>query len=342
MTLLETLGKVKSAVPGKHLVPVAASVLIRAAGEQITLVGTNLEVALIASCKATVSRRGAVAVRPKELETFLKAAKADTVTLSTKGNTLRIEAGASSTTLEGYAAEDFPSVPGVKGKPVPVTGLASALKQVSYAMAKDGCRPVLNGVCLTADKGKLAVVAADGFRLAETTVKSRGPLDRTVVPEKAVGIIERLMPDKISLYRDEKNISFVGDGLVLTAMITQGEYPNYKQVIPKGGSPMTVDSTALMDAFKTVAVTLPDNNAIRLETKGGKLIVSTKDSGKRETVVKVPAKGKVKIAFDARYLKDLLARVSGPMVLRTTTAQSPGVVKQNGTIHVVMPMFVEW
>ena len=342
MALLETLGKVKSAVPGKHLVPVVASVLVRADGGQITLVGTNLEVALTASCKATVGLQGAVAVRPKDLEAFLKAAKADTVTLSTKGNTLRIEAGASAATLEGYAAEDYPAVPGVKGHEVLVAGLASALAQVSYAMAQETFRPVLAGVCLSADKGKMTVVAADGFRLAETTVKSRGPLDRTVVPTKVVGLVEKLMPDKISLYRDEKNISFIGDGLVLTAMIIQGEYPNYKQVIPKNGSPMTVDSTTLMDALRMVAITLPDNNAIQLQTKGSNLLVSTKNSGKGETEVKVPARGKVKIAFDARYLKDLLARTSGPMTLRTKNAQSPGVVKQNGTLHVLMPMNVEW
>jgi DNA polymerase III subunit beta len=159
-------------------------------------------------------------------------------------------------------------------------------------MAKDDCRPVLAGICLSADKGKMTLVAAsDGFRLAETTAKSRGPLDQTVVPSKAVGIIEKLMPGKVSIYRDEKNISFIGDGLVLTAMITQGQYPNYKQVIPKNGSPLTVDSSALKDALSLVAITLPNNNAVRLRTKGSNLIVSTKNDEKGETEAKVPAKG---------------------------------------------------
>ena len=347
--LLETLGKVKSAVPAKHPLPICTSVLIRAGGGQVMLTGTDLEVGLTASCKATVTRQGAVSVSPRSLEAFLKVVKAETVTLSLVGkNHLKIEAGAT-TTLEGYEAEDFPPVPGVRGKAVEVTGLASALKQISYAMAKDDVRPVLNGVCLTPDGGAVLLAAADGFRLAETKVKAKGQLEQTVMPSKAVKLIEKLMPGKVSIHKAKPKqpagnptISFVGEGLVLTANATAGSYPNYKQVIPKNGSPVTVDSKALRDALDVVSITLPDNNAVRFQTRGGNLVVSAKNADKGETEVKVPAKGKVKIAFEANYLKDLLTRTSGPITLRTRDAQSPGVVKQNGTIHVLMPMSVQW
>ncbi|MFO7774130.1 MAG: DNA polymerase III subunit beta [Dehalococcoidia bacterium] len=343
MALLETLGKVKSAVPGKHLLPVCTSVLIRAGGGEVTLVGTDLDVMLTASCKATVTRQGAVAVPPRALEAFLKGTKADTVALSLVNKKfLKIEAEAT-TTLEGFEAENFPPALGVEGKAAEVTGLASALKGISYAMAKeDVSRPVLTGVCFTPDKGRIALAASDGFRLAETSVKVKGQLAQTIVPGKAVQLIEKLMPGKVSIHRDEKYISFIGDGLVLTTMFTYGTYPNYKQVIPKNGSPLTVDSAALKDALSLAAITLPDNNAVRLRTKGSNLVVSTKNDEKGETEAKVPAKGRVKIAFDARYFKDVLARASGPITLRTKNAQSPGVVKQNGTVHVLMPMHVEW
>ena len=345
MAILETLGKVKSVVPGKHLMPVCTSVLIRAGGGQVTLTGTDLQVALTGSCKATVSRQGAVAVLPKSLEAFLKVAKAETVILSLVGeNRLKVEAGAV-TTLEGFKAEDFPSLPGVRGKAVEVTGLASALKQISYAMAKDDVgRPVLNGILLAPAKGAVMMAAADGFRLAQTSAKAKGQLQRTIVSEKAVRLIEKLMPGKVSIYRkgDEKNLSFVGDGLVLIAEVVEGNYPNYEKIIPKNGSPLTADSTALKDALSMVAITLPDNNAVRFRTRSGHLVVSTKNDEKGETEVKVPAKGKTQIAFNIKYLKDLLARTNGPFTLRTTNAQSPGVVKHKGTIHVLMPMHVEW
>jgi len=342
VALLETLGKVKSAVAVRNTLPILGAILIRAGGGQVTLTGTDLEVALTASCKANVTRQGAVAILPKMLEAFLKAVKAETVSLSlVDKNHLKIEAGAS-TTLEGYAAEDFPSMPGVKGKAVEVTGLASVLKQVSYAMARGESRPVLNGVCFTPDNGRIAVAAADGFRLAETTVKAKGQLEQVVVPSKAVCLIQKLMPGKVSIHRNGTTISFIGEGLVLTAKVVEGQYPNYRQLIPKNGSPIRLDSTALKDALDVVSITLPDNNVVRLQTRARNLIVSTKNEEKGETEAKVPARGKIRAAFDISYLKDLLAKTSGPITLRTTIAQSPGVVKHKGTIHVIMQMFVQW
>jgi len=347
-TLLETLGKVKSAVATKHTLKVLGAILIRAGGGQLTLTGTNLEVALTASCKASVSRQGAIAVLPQTLEAFLKAVKSDKVTLSiVNGKSLRVEAGAV-TTIEGFEAQEFPEIAGVRGKPIVVTGLANGLKQITYAMAEDDSRPVLHGVCFHPNGGNLMLAAADGLRLAETKVKAKGSLEETVVPAKAVQLVQKLMPGRVSIHRvketregKQDTISFVGDGLVLTAMVIQGKYPNYEQVIPKSGSPVVVESKALKEALDTVAITLPDNNAVRLNAARGKLIVSTKNTEKGETEAKVPAKGKAAIAFNIRFLKDVLANTSDKITLRITNAQSPGVVKQNGTIHVIMPMFVE-
>jgi DNA polymerase-3 subunit beta len=347
--LLETLGKVKSAVAPKSTLPVLHNVLIRAGGGQVTLTGTDLEVALTASCKASVSRQGAIAVLPKTLETFLKAVKADIVTLSLVDKThLKVEAGAV-TTLEGFEAQDFPPVPGVRGTPVVVIGLANALKQISYALAKEEDRPVLTGVCITPEDGGAYLVACDGLRLAETKVKVKGYVQQTIVPGKAVQLIERLMPEKVSIHRTKgggkagkrPSISFVGDGMVLTAMAIQGKYPDYKNVIPKNGSPLTVDSKVLMEALKVVSITLPDNSAVRFRAGRGKLIVLAKNE-QGETEVKVPAKGKVQIALRVDQLKDLLAKTSGMITLRTSSPKSPGVVRQNGTVHVLMPLFVEW
>lgn len=347
--LLETLGKVKSAVAVKHTLPVLGAVLIRAGGGQLTLTGTNLEVALTASCKANVGRQGAIAVLPKTLEAFLKAVKAETVTLSLVGKThLKVEAGAT-TTLEGFDPQEFPDVQGVRGKAVEVTGLASGLKQISYAVAREDSRPVLNGVSFAPENGSVVLAAADGFRLAVTKVKAKGQFEQTVVPARAVQLVERLMPGKVSIHRakDGKSIkyphiSFVGEGLVLTAMVIQGTFPNYQQIIPKGGSLLTVDKGALKNALDVVSVTLPGTDIVRFQTRGGNLVVSTKDEDKGETEIKVPAKGKAKIAFNIHYLRDVICKASEQFILRTKDAQTPGVVKQNGTIHVIMPMFVQW
>jgi len=341
--LLETLGKVKSAVAVKHTLPVLGAVLIRATSDNnVWLSGTNLEVTLQGNCKANVSRPGAVAVLPKTLEAFLKAAKAETVTLSRVGKSrLKVEAGAI-TTLEGFEAKDYPSIPGVKGKAVEVTGLASGLKQISYAMSKDDARPVFNGVCLTPINGSMSLAATDGFRLAETKVKAKGQLEQAIMPARAVQILEKLMPGKVSIHKKANNISFVGDGMVMTAMVIQGTYPDYKNVIPSGGSKLIVDKKALNDALGLVAITLPDNGVVRFRTRAGNLVISTNDESKGKTEARVPAKGRAKIAFNYPYVKDILGKAGDTLTMRIKNAQTPGVVRQNGTIHVLMPMSVQW
>jgi DNA polymerase-3 subunit beta len=342
LLLLETLGKVKPAVWSKSYLPVASTVLIRAGGGQISLTATNLEVSLSGSCKASVAKQGAVAIPACLLEAFIKTAKAEKVILSSASpNSLRIEAGAV-TTLKGFEAKDFPPVPGVKGKPTVVTGLASALKEVSYAMAKEDSRPVLAGVCFSPKGDRIDLAAADGFRLAVTSIKAKGQLEQMIVPLKAVLLLEKVMPGKVSIQKAGDKVAFVGDGLVLTTTAVAGTYPNYEHIIPKDGKPVILESQALREALDVVTVTLGANDIVRLQKKGTKLIVSTSDEEKGETEAKVPAKGACQIAFQHRYLKELLARIDGRMSLRFTSPSVPGVVKQGRTIHVLMPMFVQW
>ena len=345
--LLQTLSKVKSAVATKSTLPVLGNILVRAGGGELTLTATDLEVALTASCKANVTRQGAIAVLPKTLEAFLKAVKENTVTLSLVDKThLKVEAGAI-TTLEGFEAQDYPKVPGVKGKAVVVTGLADALKQISYAMARDEARPALTGVHFASENGTMVLAASDGFRLAETKVKSKEQIEPTIVPAKAIQLVERLMPGKVSIHRVKESktrpsISFVGEGLIITALVIVSKFPDYKHIIPKNGSPLTIEKKALQSALDVVKITLPDNNAVRLQTRSGKLIVSTNSEGKGNTEVKVPAKGKAMIAFDINYLKDLIAKTNDKIILRTSGTQNPVAIRQNGTVHVLMPMSVQW
>jgi len=342
--LLEALSKVKTAVPTKPSLPVLASVLIKADGGQITLTGNDLEVCLTGGCKANISKKGSVCAPVKGMEAFLKAVNAEKVTLSLSGkNRLKIEADTALTTLEGFEAQDYPSVPKVKAKITEVIGMGKALKEISYAMAKEDSRPVLNAVCLAQENGKMEMAAADGFRLAVTSAKAKGKLDKQIiVPSKAVRLIERLMPGKVAIHNAQatpEGFAFASEGLVMAVMPIQGSYPNYQQLIPKNETSLKVDCKELSNALRVVAVTLPDNNAVRLQTRTGKLIVSTK-ADEQETEVKVPTKGKIKIAFDIKFLKDTLARMGEVVTIRTKDAQSPAVFRQNGTVHVLMPMHV--
>ena len=385
--LLELLGKLNPAVPKKSHLPICTSVLLKAGQGKLIAMANSLDWCLSASRKAKVVKGGAICVKPEPILAFLKAVSTPTVTLiglvktqkwterqshynketsqfdyedvpkSRKVATFRIEAGTAATSLEGYVAQDFPPVPQVKGKPVTIRDLAHALAEVDYATSRDNSRPVLQGICFRPANKGTELAAADGFRLAITTIKPRGTLREMIVDNEALKLLKRLMPGTITVRQKEEKqkaadgqkattavtiASFEAGGLVLAVKPILGSFPAYSQLVPKTNKLLLVDRKALAEAVRIVLAIKPANDRIRLQTKGKNLLVSGQDGGS-QSEVKVPARGKVQIAFNGQYLRELLQQVDDEkLALRTTEPSAPAVVKQNGTLHVIMPMFVQW
>jgi len=347
--LLETLGKVKSAAPRNPSLPILASILVTAKGGLLTLAANDLEVCVLASCKANISKAGSIAVSPVMLEDFLKRVSGTTVTLSAKTATLTVEAGAASTTMKGFAPEDFPKLPKLQGKPVVIYGLDKAVGEVLYAVAREEHRPVLCGVSLTPKNGRVELAAADGFRLAITSARVKGTLkEQLIVPAKALSLLKRFLPGNVTALvwgkddRDKAIAFHQNNGVTVVAKTIAGNYPNYAQLIPKKGSLLKVATDQLKQALETVMAIKPENDAVKLQGRGKSLVVSARDGADRVAAVKVPATGKVKAGFNGKYLKDLLGVVGKDFMLRMEKPETPGVVKNNGTVHVLMPMNVQW
>ena len=183
---LVLLDKLLLVVPARTVVPICTCVVLKAQKDRIVGVANNLEVAVSATCPATILATGEVCVEARTLANFVRGIKAKAMTLSTskKAPGLQVEADNVSTSFDTQKVEDFPPVPEIpKGPILKVEGLAQALAKVEFAAATDNTRPVLNAVCLTPKKGgKVELVAADGFRLNITTAKASGKFQGHVIP----------------------------------------------------------------------------------------------------------------------------------------------------------------
>lgn len=362
-TLLGLLSKVKAGV-GKEPFD---KLLLEGGQGKLTLTACNGEAFVVGNCKATLNSSGAICVPPKELESFLKVVKVDTIPLRITSRVrteqvqcgssgypdytpeykpakiyrgvLWVSAGLAATSLVGSNPKDFPKLPqSPKSDPIRMLDLNKALEKVDHAVATDEARPVLASVCINpGKKSGVEIVASDGWRLTVATVKTRGQLRKQIlVPRGASILLMKLLPGKVSLRVKGNHAFFEGDGLALTVVCTRGTYPPYQQLIPSGGTSLRIQTSELMTAIKTVGATKPEGGIIHLRTKGKTLVVSGRTNG-NETEYKVPCGGKVNIAFDIRFLRDIVARMSGQMTMRTTTASGPAVIRQNGTIHLLMP-----
>ncbi len=366
--LLGVLSKVKAGVGTGPF----DKLLLEVSQGKLTLTACNGEAFVVGNCKATLNGSGAICVPPKELESFLKAVKVDTVSLSGKSQVrteqvqhgssghpdytpeykpakiyqgeLKVQAGQAATSLAGANPKEFPKLPqSPKSDPIRVIDLCKGLQKVDHAIATDdACRPVLASVCINpGKKSGVELVASDGWRLTVATVKTRGQLkEQILVPRSASMLLMKLLPGKVSLRVKGNHAFFEGDGLNVTVVRTKGKYPDYQQLIPANGTSLRVQTVELMTAIKTVEAMKPEGEIIRLRTKGKMLVVSGRTNG-NETEYKVPCGGKVNIAFNIRYLKEIVARMSGQMTMRTTTATGPAVIKQDGTTHLLMPLAVK-
>lgn len=389
--LLELMGQLKSALPkkGRYVsLNVIRTVLLRTEKGRLVATANNLEFCLTGSCKAKVTSGGSICVDAEPLIAFLKAVTSETVALSSSNKlekwtekeaywdenhnvqyrdvkksrkllSVRLEAGSAATMIEGadqvFEAKDFPPVPRVKGKSLTIT-LAPALEQVDYAVATENNRPVLCGISFRQVANKVELAAADGFRLAVTSVKAKGTLTKEmIVDAQALSVVKHLMPKAVIITQTVKKdvdkdnkaftyvetVSFEAADMVLVARATQGMYSDYHQLIPATKTGVTVERAAILEALKVIAAIKAENGIVRLETKGKNLLVWAKgDAGRTE--VKVPARGKAQIAFNLPYLRDVIQKLDSKVTLRTKSPSEPGVVKQNGTTHVLMPMFVQW
>ena len=344
--LLKALGMLKTVIPNRSIMPIITKVAIRATKGKLELQGTDLDVNVVSSCKATVDKQGAVCVPIRTMESFVKNVKSETVTIAMPDKKhLKLTAGAS-ITLDGMDIADFPPIQAVKGKFCTIVNLDQALKEVSYAVSKDDARPALNGISFTPNKGKLELASADGFRLAVTNIKAKmakkAEAKSFILPLTASNIIERYMPGKIEVFRTEDTISFVNNGTVMTARLIIGTFPGYNEVIPTNGSSFTFDSDDMKSALAIVSGTV-SNGIVRLRTKTTNLVVSTVDEDVGETSTDIKSTGRCKIAFNTKYLKDVLNRVEGTVKAKANIkGGSPVLIKYKDTIHVIMPMFVQW
>src|SRR4030042_3447487 len=149
---------------------------------------------------------------------------------------------------------------------------------------------------------------------------------------------------------DEKNIPpemgkamFLFDNIAFITNAIYGTYPNYKQLIPKGGTKLTTSVEAMRQALKVVMSGEKDifGYKLILKTKGPMLHLSYKHE-ETETAAKIPCKGKAYISISGQYLLDLINAVEGEKITLVTHSDSGPVKCISGkTTHLVMPLAME-
>ena len=369
--LTRGLATVGRAVPVRSTLPQASHVLLETDAGRLKLVATDLTIAVTCWIGATVEEEGAITVPARLLTDFVSSLPNDKIDLgvSGRGKQLHLECARNEATIAGMDAADFPPVPSVADgltlTLAPET-LRRAITQVQFAAATDDTRPVLTGIHTLAEGDTLTLAAADGFRLAVHHL----PLDQEVaekveviIPARALREVERLIgeqsdPVEVSINAARSQIMFRMPTVELVATLIQGTFPNYSQLIPASFNTRAyVDMKQFLQETRIAAIFARDGAGIvRIQMdpvgegeQAGKLTISARaeEIGDHRGEMDVKLEGEAsKIAFNSRYLQDVLSVLDAQQVmLETTSPSSPGVIRPVGDeryVHVVMPMFVQW
>jgi DNA polymerase-3 subunit beta len=362
------LSVVGRAVATRTTLPITQHVLLTTDGGRLKLSATNLEIAVSTWVGAEILEEGSLTVPARLLTDFVNSLPRQPIEITTEGQTkgIALKGAKVQASINGADADEFPPIPSVEDGVATRIGakeLREAIHQVVFAAAVEDSRPVLTGVNVELDGAKLTLAAADGFRLAVHTTQMSEPVGEklsVIVPARTLNEVERLLegdePVEVLVTPQRSQILFRLKNAEIVSQLIQGNFPNYAQLIPHEHSTrVVVDLAELQRATRTASIFAKDGSGIiRIQVSpaeggSGKLEVSSRaeelgdNTGEMEAAVEG---GEGRIAFNSRYLSDVLAVMGRDQVsLDMTTSSSPGVLRAVGDdkyVHVVMPMFVQW
>jgi len=352
-------------VAGKNVsLPILSNILIKVEEQKVSIISTNLELAVIATLRSKIEKTGSFTVPARTLTDFVNLLQDEKVELEVEENELSIVCGKSSTKIKGMPAEEYPVIPEVEtgsGFSFDAVSLRKGLNQVLPAVAKNDIRPELSGMYFgfNKEKGKLTLAATDSYRLAEKKiVLNQGDEEKEIiVPGRTVQEISRILSLVIEV-EEEKNVRLlVSDnqininygGVQLISRLVDGSYPDYKQIIP--GSFKTTsefNTTQLVKEIKAASLfTTIGVNAISLDlnvAEGTTGVSSTStQTGEYMSEINSDVSGEENsILLNHRYLLDGLNNLSTETAtLEVINADSPCALKPKGDdsyVYIVMPI----
>jgi DNA polymerase-3 subunit beta len=364
--LTHALQVVSRAVSPRTTLPILNNVLLETSPEGLKLTATNLEIGIVNHVDAEIAAEGSVTLPAKILTEFVAQLHDDKLDmeLDTATQTLTVKCGPyHDVKIKGIGANEFPPLParedGLK-LVIDQADLLPAIEQTVVAASSDDGRPVLTGVLTQLEGEKLTLAATDGHRLAVKVIKatSEGEVgedgaNSVIIPARALTEVSRVLKGdgtvEMWLGRSRNHVFFTVPGVEVMSRLIEGTYPNYSQVIPEqSNTTITVSTKDLHERTRGVSIFARDSaNVVRIKTEAGEIAISanTSEVGSSEASVSAEIEGAdIQIAFNSRYLLDVLALVgSDKVTMGFNGPLSPGVVKPAGKddyTYVIMPVRV--
>ncbi len=364
--LLRELQLFQGIVERKNTIPILANVLIEAAGDEVRLLATDLEVGLRSKCAASVSKGGSLTLPAKKLYEIVKALPETDVRIEEDKNGVKVAADRFDSRMQTLPREDFPTLPEASGAYSATLARDVVRQMVSktqFAITGEDTRYFLNGALFILRPDSMSLVSTDGHRLALISVprekaKTKGKTGdeevRVILPRKTLLELGRLLAEgdgDINYERGENHLFFDIGGRLLISRMIDGQFPAFERVIPKSNDKrVEFDRDRLTSAVKRVALLSNERSrAVKFLIDNGKVEItsSSPEFGEAKEVLMVDyTAAPVTICFNAQYVLDFLSVADTDSVgLEFKDEMSQAVMKPINAdgydyTYVIMPMRV--
>lgn len=344
--LAEAVAWAARGLPARPPVPVLAGLLLNAADDALVLSSFDYEVSARVAVAADVGEPGAVLVSGRLLADISRSLPHSPVEISTEGAKVVVTCGSARFTLLTLPVDDYPTLPEMPSASGSVQGeaFASAVSQVSVAAGRDDTLPVLTGVRMEIEGSKITMAATDRYRLAVREVawvpEQAGLSAIALVPARTLAETAKSLAgaEKVTLALasgaaggSDGLVGFEGSGRRTTSRLLDGEFPKYRSLLPEDSqSLVTVETPALIEAVRRVALVAERNTPIRLSFTAGSVTLEagTGDEAQASEALAAELEGDdISIAFNPTYLLDGLGALDTTHTqLAFTVATRPAVI----------------
>jgi DNA polymerase III subunit beta len=359
------LSIVSRAVSPRSTLPVLANVLMATDEGRLRLSATNLELGITCWIPAVVEEEGSITIPSRTIVDLVSTFPPDNVqmTLDTRTQTLNLVCNSSVHDIKGIDSQDFPPVPVPdlsEGVDLNLTDFKEMIMQVAFAASTDEARPVLQGVKMDVAENEITLAATDGFRISVRKEMLGNPINQNfsiIIPARAMNELARIAGENdkavtMVVPQSRGQVIFHLKDAELVSQLIDGNFPDYRAIIPHTSKTKTSLSTpAFLKACRQAEIIAREgNNVVRLnmvpaESGPGSVEISalTEETGKSDIQLEANIEGsEMLIAFNVRYLREVLEVIKAPNVsLETNANNSPGVLRPVGDenfVHVIMPM----
>lgn len=351
---LSIVGRVASS---RATLPILGNILLRTEGNRLLVAATNLEIAATYYVGAKVTKQGELTLPARLISEFVASLPKGTIDISAKSTSMTISSGKFSSIMSGIDASEFPELPSIDEKEavtytIAVADFKQAVAQTVITCSSDTSRPVLTGVYWHSINGSLYLAGTDGYRLAERRLVDTKSTIQAIVPASSLQEVLRTITDGVEVIEilfDDTQVRFRVGEAEITSRLIDGNYPDYRQLIPKQSeTTVTLKADEFARIVKVAGLFARDSGGsvtLNADADAGSLSIHSiaSELGENTSGADAVVTASGVVTLNSRYIAEALSVIEGDEIqFRFSGKLSPCVLtatpKKANYTHIIMPL----